>query len=392
MSDTIVDLNKVKTFTQEHLDIIKEAYENHWTKFYPELFGDKLPEAIKFSHFEIVPNTIKYGAQVHRVGGRNAKYKDVQQNIERNGFKLKYPPISLFRWSFDVDGQEVITGNTRGEILANSGVINFIAAVYVRNPGYSDNKVRDALNICGQRFNAIHDPAAPLTKEDVKRAVMASIALFQKSGGEAGIPATLQEIEQRIDLICGEGIFQPKTRSELTYEIHNNYNPHDIVISWTEARNAKYRISTFMAANKLVDTDKVKYMYTTFDTPSKAFTRACKIAAENSNAEVRILVHTSTLSGFDLEKTYRNRIRQFAASFEQITSEVSVASDNGAKFNRLKIYAALPALGAHHNLDIPFFINTKKSKVYQKDDLVEAFDLIEDDVNLDLEEYMDEAA
>jgi hypothetical protein len=391
MSDTIIDLHVTKAFTDEHLDIVKEVHRNHWVKFYPELFGDKLPAAIKFSHFEIVPNIIKYGAQVHRVGGRNAKYKDVQQNIERNGFKLKYPPISLFRWSFDADGLEVITGNTRGEILANSGVTNFIAAVYVRNPGHSDNQVRDALNICGQRFNAIHDPAAPLTKEDVKRAVMASIALFQKSAGEAGIPATQSEIEKRVDLICGEGIFQPKTRAELVFEIYNNYNPHDIVISWTEAKNAKYRIGTFMAANKFIDTDKVRYMYTTFDTVSKAFTRACKIAAEYPEAEVRILIHTSTLSGYDLEKTYKNRIRQFAASFDKIIGEVSGASDKGASFKRLKVYAALPALGAHHNLDIPFYINTKKGKAYQKDDDVQSFDLVEEDVNLDEYFEMDDA-
>lgn len=389
MSDTIVDLNKVKTFTQDHLDIVKEAYEDHWIKFYPELFGDKLPDAIRFSHFELVPNILKYGAQAHRIGGRNAKYKDVQQNIERNGFKLKYPPISIFRWSFDDGGDEVITGNTRGEILSTANVTNIIAAIYVRNPGFSDNQVRDALNICGQRFNAIHDPAAPLTKQDVKRAVMASITLFQNSGGEAGIPATIPEIEKRIDLLCGEGIFQPKTRSELTYEVYNTYNPHDIVISWTEARNAKYRISSFMAANKFVDTDKVKYLYTTFETPSKAFTRACKVAADNPNSEVRILVHTSTLSGYDLERTYKNRIRQFVSQFNQIVSEVSGASDKGAKFNRLKIYAALPALGSHHNIDIPFYINTKKSTVYQKDDLVQPFDLVEDDVST-LEEFLEE--
>ena len=86
--EVVVDLLQTNEFTEEHLNLVWEIYENHWKKFYPELYGDKLPDAIQFEGFALLPTSSKTGKQINRVGGKTkrAKYLEIKQNIERNGF------------------------------------------------------------------------------------------------------------------------------------------------------------------------------------------------------------------------------------------------------------------------------------------------------------------
>ena len=395
-NEVVVDLLKTNEFTEEHLATTIEIYENHWKKFYPELYGDKLPDAIEFIGFDRFPiSNINLGPQRNRVAGRTAraKFLEIKQNIERNGYKLKYPPISWFRWNDNIDGTVVITGDTRGEILAQPPfqTKNRIVAVYKRAPGFTDEQVQDAIDSCGLRFNAIHDPAAPLSTFDVKRTVNNAIQRYLDTDGEAGVAPTLDAITERVDFVCGEGIFQPATKLNLIYEIYNNFNPHDIVVSWSDAVTAQYRLSSFLTRNKFVDTDKVKYMWTSFELYSKAFTRACKVAAEFPNVEVRIIVHTATLKGFDLSSTFNNRIQKFVSEFTNIRTSVIRASDVvGTSFNRIKIYGAVPALGAVHDIDVPFILNERTGKFYQKTNDY-TFDATGDEES-DLSEFLEEAA
>jgi hypothetical protein len=392
----VVDLLKTNEFTEENLATTIEIYETHWKKFYPELYGDKLPDAIEFVGFELVPvDNINLGEQKNRAGGRTsrAKYLEIKQNIERNGYKLKYPPISWFRWNDNIDGTVVITGDTRGQILGETPfqTKNRIAAIYKRAAGFTDEQVQDAIDSCGLRFNAIHDPAAPLSTADVKRTVNRAIKRYLDTDGSAGVAPTIDAITERVDFVCGEGIFQPATRLNLIYEIYNNFNPHDVVISWSDAATAKYRLSSFLKRNKFVDTDSVRYIWTSFELYSKAFTRACKVAAENPNVEVRIIVHTATLKGFDLNNTFNSRVQKFVSEFTNIRTSVIHASDVvGTSFDRIKIYGAVPALGAVHDIDVPFILNERTGKFYQKTNDY-TFDATGDEES-DLSEFFEEAA
>ena len=390
-NEVVVDLLTTNEFTEAHLDTTKEIYENHWKKFYPELYGDKLPDAIEFVGFDRFPiSNVNLRPQRNRNAGRTAraKYLEIKQNIERNGYKLKYPPISWFRWNDNVDGTVVITGDTRGQILGETPfqTKNRIVALYKRRDGFTDEQVQDAIDSCGLRFNAIHDPAAPLSTFDVKRTVSNAIQRYIDTDGVAGVAPTLDAITERVDYVCGEGIFQPATKLNLIYEIYNNFNPHDVVISWSDAATAKYRISSFLTRNKFVDTDKVKYIWTSFELYSKAFTRACKVAAEFPNAEVRIIIHTATLKGYDLNSVFNLRVQKFVSEFTNIKTVVGHAADKGATFSRIKIYGAMPALGAVHDIDVPFILNQRTGKFYQKTNDY-TFDVSEDD-----ETEVDEAA
>jgi hypothetical protein len=395
-SEVVIDLLQTDEFTEAHLELTWEIYESHWKTFYPELYGDKLPDAIEFEKFDLMPALARTGVQKNRAGGKTtrAKYLEIKQNIERNGWKLKYPPISWFRWSDNPDGCVTITGDTRGEIVAHAPfqTNNLIVAIYKRKPGYTDAQVQDAIDACGLRFNAIHDPAAPLSTADVKYTVTNMVQRYLDTNGEAGVAPTMDEITKRVDYVCGEGVFQPATRQFLIYEIYNNFNPEDIVVSWSDNKLAKYRISSFLTRNSWVDTDKVKYVHTSFELYSKAFTRACDKAAEFPDAEVRIVIHTGTLKGYSLRSVYTNRIQKFISRFKNILNAVAGASDNGATFSRIKIYGALPALGSVHNLDVPFYVNERSGKLYQRGALnTYTFDIVEDDeVENTLEEFFEE--
>ena len=125
---------------------------------------------------------------------------------------------------------------------------------------------------------------------------------------------------------------------------------------------------------------------------SKAFTRACDKAAEFPDAEVRIVIHTGTLKGYSLRSVYTNRIQKFISRFKNILNAVAGASDDGATFSRIKIYGALPALGSVHNLDVPFYVNERSGKLYQRGALnTYTFDIVEDDeVENTLEEFFEE--
>ena len=381
-NEVVVDLIKNNEFSQAHLELTENIYNSHWKQFYPELFGDKLPEAIEFVGFELRPNdgSTGIGIQKNRVGAKNVKFLEIKQNVERNGYKLKYTPISIFDWSNNVDGSIIITGDTRIQVISDPPfeMNNFICAVYKAKPGYTKEQIQDAIDCCGLRFNAIHDPAAPLSTQDVKRTVSNAVQRYLDTDGEAGIPKTMDAIEDRVDYVCGEGVFQPMTRQNLIYEIYNNFNPHDIVVSWSNSKSAKWRIDTFMQKSKFVDTDTVKYMYTSFELYSKAFTKACRLANEYPKAEIRIIIQTATLKGYDLSRTFKSRIQKFVNAFGKIVLDVCGASDKSTTFSRIKIYGALPSLGAIHDLEVPIFYNKRTDTFYQKTNDF-TFDAVEQD-------------
>ena len=105
--------------------------------------------------------------QKYRAGGRtrNSKLLDIKQNIERNGYKLKYPAMAWFQWS--PTDYEVITGNSRGEVTSGTpfNMPNGIIAVFKAKEGYTKAQVQDAVEMCGIRFNSIHDPADHFQKQ-----------------------------------------------------------------------------------------------------------------------------------------------------------------------------------------------------------------------------------
>lgn len=371
VGDVVVNLLQSNGhFTEENLNTVVNLLD--WKRIYPEVFGDKLPDPIYFSHFEILPfNLVDWSHQKYRAGGMIKKNKiiDIQQNIERNGFKLKYPAMAWFEWS--PGSYDIITGNSRGQIVSSTpfNMEDGIIAVYKAKEGYTKVQIEDALSMCGLRFNSIHDPAEPLSKEDVKRNVTLAVQRYIDTKGEAGVANTIESIEKRVDYVCGEGVFQPNTRQNLIFEIYNNFNPHDIIVPWSTNKKAKYVVSSFLKKVKFTDTDTVKYVPIAHDRERAAFDLATAKAVQFPDAEIRIVIHTSTLSGYDLETTFVERIKKFVNLFEKFETNVCRAYFNKPvpKNSRIKIYGAFPAIGRIHDLENAFFFNSRTREFYQKD-------------------------
>ena len=174
-TSNVVNLLTTSEFTEDHLGSVKNFFNKYnpdnpdlhgpaygWDDAYPELFAAVLPDDIVFKGFKFLPHTAVVYSQDYRAAGksRNNKMLEIQQNIERNGYKLKYPAAAWFEYA--PGKYKVITGNSRGEISKSSpfNMPNMIVAVYgASDSSYTDEQIEDAIDSCGLRFNAIHDPA-----------------------------------------------------------------------------------------------------------------------------------------------------------------------------------------------------------------------------------------
>ena len=373
-SVTISSLLKTNGFTQEHLDHIINQVLPFFKVHYPELYGNKLRKGMKFIGFKILnfkEDGIEdqFNTQRFRVGGFNTKrYEDIKNNIERNGYKWKYPAPSIV---FDEEKQiytDIITGNTRSKYVSNRGVPNMIWAVYALDDGYTLEHLEEGLERSGIRFNTIHDPAQTATPEDVKANVYAAIKRYERNP-DFGCAPEHKAIEEYIDDICGEGIFTPAKRSAIVQEIINNKSndPLRTVISWEAS---KARLRPFLFEHNLIETDKVIYK----PVATSAYTKAVGMAlreARQTKKQIRLVLHTSTLSGDHLKRSYEARISNFVKEFESAIEDFNVQGNDEYRktlLSKVMIYGAYPAIAKYMDTKKILKFNPKSKEFYQKPD------------------------
>jgi hypothetical protein len=404
-----VDLNNLVEFTDEHLQAYKKFMD--WESNYPELYKD-LPEAIIFVGFDLGQySKVDLNTQKYREGGRAKNKKEIvalHGDLQDGGFKYRHPVPSWFIWKDET--QEIITGVTRGEEVhlefkIPNQIVGFyrvnIKAEEARKKPFTRAEIEDALEICGLKFNAIHDPANPVSMLDVIRIVKGMVHRYIDTNGEAGIPKTLPDIMNRVDKCSGKTRFTPQKRLGMAYEVYNNFNPNMTIMSWSGKPGDK-TIESKMKEWKLVDTDKVKYIVTDCQMLNYTFVKATAMSTKNPEAEIRIMLHTGTLSGFDHHKCFKDRISKFILGFDVMIENVCSAFygeyDSAKKEttikdkvkNNIKIYGAFYALEEFHDFLKPLLINERTTSVYQKSNGY-TFDYLNPDGNgmLDLEEDED---
>jgi hypothetical protein len=340
-----VDVSSQFKFTEENLKtnvklVVEEAF--------PQLYGEDLPESFEYAGRHLVDiDDIEWeskyeNTQTARSGGGNPKYKEIKQDIREYGFKLKHPPIALRRLK---NGALVpLNGRTRKQILKEFGFKNLIVDIYEKKEGYSWSEFDDHSSQFGCIANAEHDPAGDLMLEDVYREC--SIAI-----DKGWINKDLSEISKRVNKLCGKGKFTQAKRDEITFRVFNHYRSSDdmIVLNW----KSKTVIDTWMKDKKYIDTDKVMYYVVSHSTPSKGITGAAKIAFENPGKEIRVVVHTSVMTAFDLERCYITRVKEFVIEWENILQKISSGFFNGkVRTNSpIKLYGALPAISTLHSCE-----------------------------------------
>lgn len=367
--DYTVSLSKLREtegMTYEHLVMYEDLYQSFHSKVAPEIYGRFLPPAIEFVGFKLQEIGGMTFNQKSRAGSLNPKKTEIAQSIRRNGWKIKYHAVALLE---HFGTEETITGNTRTQIAVEEGLKRIVVSVYRGKPGYSKQAVREAFIYCSQIFNTDVDPASPASMEDIQRAVTDLCVMHQDTNGEYGVnPHDIEDIQQAVNRCCGKGQFQDKTRSNMSYSVYNEYNPNDIVVSWQKGVGAKYRLQEYMKTYKFVDTDTIKYHTAASSSPLKAYSAAVDLWDEHKPTEIRIVVHTGTLTGYNLERVYVDRIRDFIDWFWIFAEKSSAMHDGDFKEfkNRVRIYAAMPALSRVHRLHEPVFINRRQKTLYQR--------------------------
>ena len=369
----IVDVIKQNKFTendlQTYLELVPDGRNGMITAF-PELYGEDLPPQLTYvGPYLININELQktpYGyVQKYRAGAKNRKFEKIKRGIGRNGFKLKYPAIAVFRAP---NGDlHIITGYTRREILeAQHGFSNIIASVYEGAKGYSDDEVADAVSRCGIRFNTIHDESDPTSPDDVKREVEIAI---ERKWIDKSSEDFIAQIYARIDSVCGNGVFNTTTRSRLAHEILNNHNPDETIKGYTGVADTKI----FMDKANLINNDKIKYICLSSQNPNKTFMSILDTAIANPKHEIRVVFHNGTLEGYDLPKCWTERTETFRTWFTGKLNAIGNVYFEGASpvFNRVKLYGVCPALSSMHDLDKVVFI-AQDGTLYQKSDMQEA--------------------
>lgn len=361
----IVDVNATNVFTEENLETYKKLIV---PEAYPWLFGEDLLPALKVANpaalvdISDVNWRATLSEQTARNGGKNPKIKEIARDIVNFGFKLVNPAICLFRKK---NGELVpLNGRSRYEILnSNHNFTNIIAIIFEGVDGASDDDVENACSAFGLLANSYSDPSGDLQLEDVFHEVSLAIdkgwCVLSDNGD---IQEDLSAIRARVDLVCGKGCFTPTKREQLVFRILNTNNPSYIVKSWSSPGIAK----SWMIENKIINVGPingrrgVKYIPLSAETGEKSLIAAAKYAAANPDYDIRVIIHTGTLTGFDLEQNYYDKVDKFRNFWDATLAKVSYAFFGSAnpKNRPVSLYAVLPALSSIHNLNKLVLIKT----------------------------------
>ena len=376
--DNLSDFNIIllkrqpKKFTLSDLHQYETLFNITLKEAYPELYGSNLPDSIKYvgdDLFDICDlERNKYGdTQIYRSGGVNKKKPNIRRNISRNGFKLRYPAIAVFRAR---DGKlYIITGHTRIEILEEDyQFINIIASIYEAKKGYSDEQVMSDVSLCGNIFNTIHDESGQLELGDIFREVNLAI----KKGW---VKKNYDDIYTRVLSSRGSGLFTDLKLSETAQEIYNTYNPDEIVVPWKNDSKTVSRMKG-MGFNKIntrhpyyEDKDGNKYILVSTQTGPKSLDSTHNFAIEND--VTNIILHTGILEGSDLKSCYDDRVSNFVKFYSGTLNNFSTLYFKGKKAikDKVKLYGVLPSLSSVHNLDEVVLFD-KNNNMYQKNSII----------------------
>jgi hypothetical protein len=373
MKNYIVDITR-QELTQEHVKVYESMYENVWKESEPTYFGPDIHPSIEFSHFELVriDQTIY---QIHRTGGRAKDAQKVHRSLMK-GYKLTNKPPAILRVGNE---DHWMTGDTRKESFGKVGRDNIIVAVFKPKANATVYEIEDAISVMGQVLQEA-DVSNPNTVEDVKMALARQCEVWKSSNGDAGVsPFDLDDLVARVNIIGSR--FTDSKRYEIAYGVYNYYNPTCVVASWSSDQKAAFRIESYLRRFQLQDSEKVIYVCKAASTVSKVFTSALSMAAANPDKEIRVVFHTSTLTGGSPENSFHGVASKNISLFEQMIINANLVS--GGSIDRIKIYGVLPAVGSIHSFDEPVLYNAKTRTLYQrKNDYRYDFD-VDDDILLD---------
>jgi hypothetical protein len=354
----IVDITR-EELTKKDIKVYVDLHKTLWEKSEPTYFGPDIHPAIEFSHFDLVPivETVK---QVHRKGGRVKDPKPVWRSLSK-GYKLTNLPPAVLRIGNE---DHELTGATRKEFFSKCGREFIIVAVFVpKTAKVTQYELEDAISYMGQSLQP-EVAANPNSIEDIKAALTTQCRIFKESGGTAGVnPFDYNALLERTKLI---GASKTETKQyEIAQAVFNHYSPEYAVASWSSDKKAAYRIESYLHKYQLVDSENVMYICAAASTVSKVFTKALAKAANNPGKEIRIIFHTSTLTGADPIVSFESVAGGNIDKFNQMCSNAQMVF-KGDGTNPISVYGVLPAVGSVHSWEEPVLYNAKNNTLYQR--------------------------
>ena len=373
LSNEFLNKDGKKRFTQAHLDksielINKDAY--------PEYFGDEIVDGLVLASTDdirlIDDSLIRWDpgsgsvigggikslkslfsnmTQSSRVGGKNPKFKQIKADISTYGYKLRNVPIMVLS---NGDGTYTpINGRTRSEILRGYGFGNLICIVYEAEEGREPIEIADAISKMGLKSNAENDPAGDLMLEDVYNEGLHAINEgFIKLSNDTD--ADYRMVLDRVNEVCGKGIFTELKRTAVAIRIVNAFATTGRVFSWSVKgladewmRNSKFKNiePVFDAEGKLIKRGII-YIVVSCETLEKSMVKAVTTACNNRDSDVRVIIHTGTLTGYVPSHTYVSRIHRFRKEWTALLNDFSFAFFRNASISAspITLYGALPAV------------------------------------------------
>ena len=372
LSNEYIEKDGKKRFTQAHLEksielINKDAY--------PEYFGDEIIDGLVLASTDDIrliddsritwdtgSGSVIGGAkalkslfsnitQNSRVGGKNPKYKEVKADISTYGYKLRNIPIMVLS---NPDGTYTpINGRTRSQILKSYGFDNLICIVYEAEEGKEPIEIADSVSKMGLKSNAENDPAGDLMLEDVYQEGFKAIKKgFIKLSDDAD--ANYQIVLERVNEVCGKGRFTLDKRTMIASRIVNIFATSGRVYSWSVKGEADewMRKSKFKNIEPVYDTEGrlvkrgIVYIVIASSTLEKSMGRAVTTACDNRDCDVRVIIHTGTLTGYVPAETYIRKVYNFRKDWSSLLNNLSFAffRNQSHSASPISLYGALPAV------------------------------------------------
>ena len=355
--NALIDETVTNTFTDDHLETHNLLCP---IQAYPEMYED-LQKGLRF-HSRLLVNreqittsrldrlTDSPRQQDSRVGGGIGEEsgKDLTKSFHDNGVHLRQPAPCLFLVKGELGSSDAeyryITGQSRDEFVwTKYNFDNIIANVYVADENATTQDIENALSFHGVFFNPKELANNHSTMESIqKEAINASLNQW--------IDGT--DYQQIHDRVYSQGKNVGLSDAKIQSIIHNVLNivgdPSSDVYSWT-ADSAK----EWMKDKKFIDTGSVKYIIRSArGTFGKALTDTIKLAKENPNHTIRLVVHTGSLAS-DPATEYPSIVEKFFSKIESLMDAISVVGFNGQewRFRNVELYGVLPAVGVLHNLN-----------------------------------------
>ena len=153
----------------------------------------------------------------------------------------------------------------------------------------------------------------------------------------------------------------------MAYVVYNLESPDQKIISWSSTGvGRKYNTNGYKDKYNLIDNDKVRYLVSESNSPTKSFAALINALEEYPDCEIRLVCHTSTLTSYDIHNTYKKRIHEYITKMKGKMNQVKrLFGDKDKSLDRVVFWGAYPAMQEHHNLDKLVRVSKDCTQIYQ---------------------------